>query len=213
MASGGKVAIVGPTGAGKSTLVRLLLGLYRPQSGVIRYDGRSLDELGLGRLRREVGVVLQDPFLLSGSIRENIALQEPEMPLAQVMEAAKLAAIHDEIERLPMGYETRIGEGGSGLSGGQRQRIALARALATKPAILILDEATSHLDTVTEQLIQRNLDDLAVTRITIAHRLSSVRNADRILVLDGGRIVEAGSHGALVGRGGVYSRLVGEQAR
>ena len=209
---GERIAIVGPTGAGKSTLARLLLGLYTPQAGVIRYDGRPLDELGLTRLRREIGVVLQEPFLLGGTIRENIALQQPDMPLAQIVEAAKLAAIHDEIERLPMGYESRVGEGGSGLSGGQRQRIALARALATRPAILILDEATSHLDAVTESAIQRNLDGLAVTRITIAHRLSSVRNADRILVLDAGQIVESGSHGELIGLGGVYSRLVGEQA-
>ncbi len=209
---GESIAIVGPTGAGKSTLARLLLGLYRPERGVIRYDGRRLDELGLTRLRREIGVVLQESFLLSGTIRENIALQQPDMPMEQIVEAAKLAAIHDEIERLPMGYESRVGEGGSGLSGGQRQRIALARALATRPAVLILDEATSHLDAVTESVIQRNLDGLAVTRITIAHRLSSVRNADRILVLDGGRIVEAGSHTELIGLGEVYSRLVGEQS-
>ena len=192
-------------------VTRLLLGLYQPQAGVIRYDGRPLAELGLNRLRREIGVVLQDPFLLDGSIRENIALQAPEMPLTQVVEAAKLAAIHDEIARLPMGYESRVGEGGSGLSGGQRQRIALARALATRPALLLLDEATSHLDAVTEQIIQRNLDGLAVTRLTIAHRLSSVRQADRLLVLEEGRLVEAGSHEELIGLGGVYSRLLQEQ--
>jgi ATP-binding cassette subfamily B protein len=212
VAAGESIAIVGPTGAGKSTLARLLLGLYRPQAGVIRYDGRPLDELGLTRLRREIGVVLQESFLLGGTIRANIALQQPDMPLDQIVAAAKLAEIHAEIERLPMGYESRVGEGGSGLSGGQRQRIALARALATKPAILILDEATSHLDAVTESAIQRNLDGLAVTRITIAHRLSSVRSADRILVLDGGRLVEAGNHSKLIGLGGVYSRLVGAQS-
>jgi len=209
VAVGESIAIVGPTGAGKSTLARLLLGLYRPQAGVIRYDGRSLDEIGLTCLRREIGVVLQESFLLSGTIRENIALQEPEMPLAQVVEAAKLAAIHDEIARLPMGYESRVGEGGSGLSGGQRQRIALARALATRPTVLILDEATSHLDAVTEQAIQRNLDGLAVTRLIIAHRLSSVRSADRILVLEAGRVVEDGTHAALIAQGRVYSRLLG----
>lgn len=208
VAPGERVAIVGPTGAGKSTLARLLIGLYRPQAGLIRYDGRPLDELGLTALRREIGVVLQDSFLLSGSLAENIALQEPEMPLAQVVAAAKLAAIHEEIDRLPMGYASRVGEGGSGLSGGQRQRIALARALASQPAILILDEATSHLDAVTESLIQRNLDGLAVTRLTIAHRLSTVRSADRILVLEGGRLVETGSHEMLVAQGGVYSRLL-----
>ena len=211
VAAGENIAIVGPTGAGKSTLARLLLGLYRPQAGVIRYDGRPLDELGLTHLRREIGVVLQDPFLLGGTIRENIALQQPDMSLEEVVAAAKLAAIHDEIERLPLGYASRVGEGGSGLSGGQRQRIALARALATRPAILVLDEATSHLDAVTESVIQHNLDGLVVTRLTIAHRLSTVRNADRILVLEAGRLVEMGSHAALIGRSGVYSRLVGEQ--
>lgn len=210
---GESIAIVGPTGAGKSTLVRLLLGLYTPQAGNIRYDGRPLDELGLTHLRREIGVVLQESFLLSGTIRENIALQQPDMPLEQVVAAAKLAEIHEEIDRLPMGYESRVGEGGSGLSGGQRQRIALARALAIRPAILILDEATSHLDGVTESAIQRNLDGLTVTRITIAHRLSTVRSADRILVLEGGRLVEAGNYSELIGLGGVYSRLVGEQTQ
>lgn len=212
VAPGESIAIVGPTGAGKSTLARLLLGLYTPDAGSIHYDGRPLDEIGLTRLRREIGVVLQESFLLSGTIRENIALQQPEMPLEQVVAAAKLAEIHEEIARLPMGYESRVGEGGSGLSGGQRQRIALARALATQPALLILDEATSHLDAATESAIQRNLDGLTVTRLTIAHRLSTVRRADRLLVLEGGRLVEAGSHAELIGWGGVYSRLVGEPA-
>jgi len=212
VAPGEKVAIVGPTGAGKSTLVRLLLGLYQPQTGVIRFDGQTVDELGVVNLRRGIGVVLQEPFLLSGTIRENIALQQPGMALEDVIAAARLAAIHDEIQRLPMGYESPVGEGGSGLSGGQRQRIALARALATRPAILILDEATSHLDSVTERTIQRNLDTLNVTRLTIAHRLSTVQSADRVLVLDGGRIVESGSPEQLMAQNGVYSRLVLGQA-
>jgi ATP-binding cassette, subfamily B, bacterial len=208
---GEQVAIVGPTGAGKSTLVRLLLGLYQPQAGVIRYDGRPLSELSLTQLRREIGVVLQDAFLISGSIRENIALHQPQMPLEQVVEAAKLAAIHEEILRLPMGYETRVGEGGSGLSGGQRQRLVLARALATRPRILILDEASSHLDSITEAQIQGALDELQATRLIIAHRLSSVAHADWVLVLEEGRLVEAGSPAALATQGGAYSRLLQAQ--
>lgn len=191
IAPGEKVAIMGPTGAGKSTLVRLLLGLYRPEQGQITYDGYPIEAIGLARLRQSIGVVLQDCFLLSGTIRENIALHQPDLPLAQVIAAAQHAAIHDEILRLPMGYETRIGEGGSGLSGGQRQRIALARALASQPAILILDEATSHLDTPTEQRIQQALAALQVTQVIIAHRLSTVRHVDRVLLLERGQLVEA----------------------
>jgi ABC-type bacteriocin/lantibiotic exporter with double-glycine peptidase domain len=187
---GERVAIVGQTGAGKSTLVRLLLGLYRPQQGEIFYDERPLSGLSLAHLRQEIGVVLQDAFLISGSIRENIALNQPEMPLEQVMEAARLAGIHDEILGLPMGYETRLGEGGSGLSGGQRQRIVLARALAPRPKILILDEATSHLDAETEREIQRALDTLSCTRLIIAHRPSAIAQADRVLRLREGRLGE-----------------------
>lgn len=208
---GEQVAIVGPTGVGKSTLVRLLLGLYSASEGVICYDGRPLEEIGLTNLRGEIGVVMQDSFLLSGSIRENIALHQPGMELAAVVRAARLAAIHDEIERLPMGYETRVGEGGSGLSGGQRQRIVLARALATRPKVLILDEATSHLDPTTEAEIQRNLDGLATTRLIVAHRLSTVRHADRVLVLEQGRLVASGAHHVLAGMDGLYARLLREQ--
>ncbi len=208
---GQKVAIVGRTGSGKSTLVKLLLGLYTPTEGDIRYDGQSL--LGLNRrtLRSQIGVVLQEPFLFSGSIRQNIAFNDPGLSLEQVMAAARLAAIDDEILQLPMGYETLIAEGGSGLSGGQRQRLALARAVAQKPAILVLDEATSHLDVVTESLVDRNLSHLACTRIVIAHRLSTIRNADVILVLDEGTIVERGSHEELLARSGYYTALVHSQ--
>ena len=191
---GEKVALIGPTGAGKSTLVRLLLGLYCPTQGVITYDGYTGAEIGLARLRQSIGVVMQDSFILSGTIRENIALHQPAMPLEQVIAAAQWAAIHAEILRLPMGYETPMGEGGSGLSGGQRQRLALARALAIHPKILILDEATSHLDTDTEGAIQQALAGLPMTQVIIAHRLSTVRNADRILKIEAGRLVELDRH-------------------
>ncbi|MFN8446051.1 MAG: peptidase domain-containing ABC transporter [Caldilineaceae bacterium] len=209
---GEKVAIVGETGAGKSTLVRLLLGLYRPQQGRITFDGYGIDEIGLSRLRQTIGVVLQDSFLLSGTIRENIALHKPHLPLAQVIAAAKLAMIHEEILRLPMSYETRVGEGGSGLSGGQRQRLALARALAIEPAILILDEATSHLDAQTERAIQLAIEKLQMTQIIIAHRLSTVRNVDRVLVLKAGRLVESGSPSLLATQNGSFQHLLADAA-
>lgn len=203
IAPGEKVALVGATGAGKSTLVRLLLGLYRPQAGRITYDGHTLEELGVARLRRATGVVLQDFFIISGTIRENIALNQPAMPLSQVEAAARQAALHEEIMRLPMGYETRVGEGGSGLSGGQRQRLALARALATRPSLLILDEATSHLDEESAAKIKQAVDQLPITRLIITHRLDSVRDADRMLVLDKGRLVAEGTPQALAGQEGV----------
>lgn len=212
IAPGQKIALVGRTGAGKSTLARLLLGLYPPTGGQIYYDGLSIRQLDYRWLRSQFGVALQDVFLMSGSIRQNIAFNAPDLPLAQVIQAAKVAAIHDEIMRLPMGYETRVAEGGSGLSGGQRQRLALARALAPQPNILLLDEATSHLDTLTEQLIDRNLDTLGCTRLIIAHRLSTVRTANLILVLDQGRIIEQGAHAELMALNGVYTSLAQNQA-
>jgi ATP-binding cassette subfamily B protein len=210
---GQKVALVGRTGSGKSTLAMLLLGLYPPTEGEILYDGIPLERLNYRTLRSQFGVMLQESTLFSGSIRQNIAFNDPSLSLEQVMEAARLAAIHDEIMRMPMGYETLIAEGGTGLSGGQRQRLCLARALAHKPAILLLDEATSHLDVVTEGLVDQNLSDLACTRIVIAHRLSTIRNADLILVLDNGAIVERGSHEELLAQGGYYPQLVHRQLK
>jgi ATP-binding cassette, subfamily B, bacterial len=207
------VAIVGSSGAGKSTLAKLLVGLYRPRAGRVRYDGVDLAGVDLRSVREQLGVVTQGCQLFAGSIRDNIALGGPHMPLDEVVDAAKRAAIHDEILAMPMGYETILADGGSSLSGGQRQRLALARALAAKPALLLLDEATSNLDSVTEAAIQRSLAELDCTRIVIAHRLETVVEADLILVMDQGRIVETGSHGDLVERGDVYRRLYARQAR
>lgn len=210
---GQKIALVGRTGSGKSTLIKLLLGLSKPTSGEIRYDGLPLEGLNYREVRRQMGVVLQESFLFSGSIRENILFNDPALPFERATEAAMLAVIHDEIMRMPMGYETLVAEGGSGLSGGQRQRLSIARALAHKPAIVLLDEATSHLDAVTEELVERRLGVLACTRVIVAHRLSTVRDAELIVVLDEGAIVEQGSHEELIARHGYYEALVRRQMR
>ena len=208
---GQKVALVGLTGSGKSTLTKLLLGLYLPTRGQILYDGVPLDQMNYRALRSQFGVVLQESFLFAGSVRQNIAFCNAGLPLDKIIAVAKMAGIHDEITRMPMGYETRISEGGAGLSGGQRQRISLARALAGEPGILLLDEATSHLDTVTEDQIEHHLSQLACTRIVIAHRLSTVRNADQILVLQAGTLTEAGSHEELLRSDGCYAELTSHQ--
>ena len=210
---GQKVAIVGPTGAGKTTLGMLLLGLYPPSAGQITFDDIELTQMRLQSVRAQFGIVLQDPYLFSGSIRSNIALSHPNMPLDDVMEAGRSAAIHDAILSMPMGYETMLSEGGSNLSGGQRQRVALARAIAHKPSFLLLDEATSNLDVITESQIKRNLAELNCTQIIIAHRLSTIRNADLILVLKDGEIVAQGNHRQLVQQGGYYLDLIQNQSQ
>lgn len=205
---GQKVAIVGRSGSGKSTLARLLLGLHQPTSGELRFDNVPLDQLDRHALRRQMGVVMQEVFLFSGSIRQNIAFGQDDISFEELLETTRLACIDRDIAHMPMDFETMVAEGGAGLSGGQRQRLALARALARKPAVLLLDEATSHLDTTTEQQIEQNLRTLGCTQIVIAHRLSTIRQADLILVMDGGRIVERGTHAELLAQAGVYAALL-----
>ncbi|MCG8462099.1 MAG: peptidase domain-containing ABC transporter [Holophagales bacterium] len=211
--AGSFVALVGASGAGKSTLAHLLLGLHRPTSGRVLYDGVDLATLELGSVRQQVGIVPQHPYLFGATIRENIALVHPDLPHEQIVEAARQAQIHQEIAALPLGYDTVLSESGASLSGGQRQRLALARALVRRPAVLLLDEATSALDAVTERHIQEQLEALDCTRLVIAHRLSTVAAADRILVMDAGRIVEEGNHTTLLALGGTYAELVATQLR
>ncbi len=206
---GETVALVGPSGAGKTTLVSLLGRLYDPTAGRITLDGVDLRDARLASLRRQIGLVTQETILFDTTVRENIAYGEAAPPAERVRAAANAACADEFIERLPKGYDTPVGEGASRLSGGQRQRLAIARAIYKDAPILILDEATSQLDTESEALIARALANLMRGRTTlvIAHRLSTVRRADRILVLDGGRIVEQGAHAELLTRRGLYRRL------
>ncbi len=210
--AGQHVGIVGRSGSGKSTLAHLLLGLYHPTSGRIEYDGKNLAELDARSVRRQLGIVTQHPYIFGSSVRQNIALTNPGLSLEAVIAAAAVACIDDDITAMPMGYDTPLHDGGASLSGGQRQRIALARALVHRPSILLLDEATSDLDTVTEQMVYSNLGQISATTIVIAHRLSTVRNADLIIVMADGRIAETGTHAELFSLGGEYWSLVNAQS-
>jgi HlyB family type I secretion system ABC transporter len=210
---GQMVALVGRSGSGKTTISKLVLGLYPPTEGKILVDGYDVTSLSLQSLRQQIGVVDQDTFLFGSTIRENISIGHPGAKLEDIIEAAQLAGAHQFIKELPMGYETQIGEGGGMLSGGQRQRLAIARALLGNPRLLVLDEATSHLDAESERIIQNNLNKILQGRTTlvIAHRLSTVRNADLILVLDRGLLVESGTHEELMAKRGQYFYLNQQQ--
>lgn len=209
VAAGQVIGIVGPSGSGKSTLTKLLQRLYVPEAGRVLIDGIDLTVADVAWLRRQVGSVLQENVLFNRSIRDNIALADPGMPMERIIAAAELAGAHEFILGLPDGYNTVVGERGASLSGGQRQRIAIARALVTNPRILIFDEATSALDYESESIIQRNMRRISAGRTVfiIAHRLSAVRHADRIITIEGGRLVEDGTHDELIKQAGRYATL------
>lgn len=208
---GDYVALVGKTGCGKSTLIRLLLDFETPESGAVYYDGKDLRSLDPASLRKHVGTVMQDAGLFQGDIYSNIVISAPQLGQEEAWEAAELAGVANDIRSFPMGMHTHVAEGQGGISGGQKQRILIARAIVTKPKLLIFDEATSALDNKTQKHISKALDAMDCTRIVIAHRLSTIKNCSRILVLDGGRIIEEGSYDELIEKGGFFAELVRRQ--
>ncbi|MBV8168180.1 MAG: ATP-binding cassette domain-containing protein, partial [Alphaproteobacteria bacterium] len=207
---GSSLAIVGVSGSGKSALLRLLLGFETPERGGVYYDDRDLETLDLRALRRQIGTVLETAVLMPGTIFENIA-GGARVTREQVIEAARLAGLDGDIAAMPKGLDTMVTEGGGQLSGGQRQRVMIARALVNRPRLLFFDEATSALDNRTQAIVSDSLSRMNATRLVIAHRLSTIRAADHIIVLEGGRIAEAGSYDELVERGGTFFRLVQRQ--
>ena len=209
--SGEYVAIVGKTGCGKSTLIRLLLGFETAEKGTVFYDGRNINNLDLGSLRRHIGTVTQDGGLFQGDIYSNIVITNPFLTLDDAWEAAEIAGIAQDIKEMPMGMHTVISEGQGGISGGQKQRIMIARAIAPKPKLLIFDEATSALDNNTQKQVSDALDKMGCTRIVVAHRLSTIKHCDRIVVIDEGRIIEDGTYDELIEQNGVFAELVNRQ--
>jgi ATP-binding cassette subfamily B protein len=211
--SGEMIGLVGHSGAGKSTMINLICRFYTPDSGGVYIDGKDVTKIRLEDLRRQTGVVLQEPFLFSGTISENIAYAKPDATMVEIIAAAKAANAHEFIVKFPDGYDAEVGERGGQLSGGERQRISIARAILHNPRILILDEATSSVDVQTEKKIQQAIDRLVQNRTTfaIAHRLSTLRSADRLFVIEKGRGVECGSHEELMEQKGIYHKLVETQ--
>ena len=209
--TGQRVALVGASGCGKSALVRLLLGFEKPEKGAVFYDGKNIESLDLPSLRRKIGTVAQDAGLFQGDICSNIVISAPELTQQDAWEAAEAAGIADDIRAMPMGMNTIIAEGQGGISGGQRQRIMIARPIAPKPNLLIFDEATSALDNRTQKRVSEALDRMGCTRFVIAHRLSTIRHCNRILVLDGGTIIEDGTYEELIEKNGFFAELVERQ--
>ncbi len=205
------VAIVGKTGCGKSTLMRLLLGFEQPMKGAVYFDGKDISQLDLKSLRSFMGVVMQNGKMFQGDIYSNITISSPNASMEQAWEAARIAGIAEDIQRMPMGMHTIVPERGRGFSGGQKQRIFIARAVASKPKALLFDEATSALDNVTQKQVSDALSRMKCTRVVIAHRLSTVLQCDRILVLDQGRIVEEGTYQELIEADGFFAELVQRQ--
>jgi ABC-type multidrug transport system fused ATPase/permease subunit len=210
---GETIAIVGRSGSGKTTLIKLLSGLYEPTAGSISFDGYDMSQLDYRTLRRQIGFVLQENYLFNDSLSANIAFGDETLDTEKLVRAAKAANAHEFIQRLPLGYDTRVGESGLRLSGGQQQRVAIARALYHTPPVLLFDEATSALDAESERAVKQSLDEVLSgrTSFVIAHRLSTIRDADRILVLERGRLVEQGTHDELMARQGLYFYLASQQ--